>query len=450
MGIETDVTDTRAGAPAAAGTGVRRVAVLLATALADDGRPAAAQPWEGATVLRRLLDQLAGLGVEEVSVIARPGSEAALRPSLGDARLITSIAASEDPSAVAGVASGDDLLVAYADIVIHGSALAGLLAGPTAALVDAGTFLGALKVAAADRAGLSSAAQQLGPITGAPDDDAAAMLVAGLVHSGVVVGERPLRRFFWARPLSGAELGRAARELESRDEERARLDSAVKANDGFFTTFFVSPYSKYVARWAARRRLTPNQVTVASMAVGLAAAAAFATGDRLGLILGAVLVQVAFMLDCVDGQLARYTGTFSSFGAWLDSILDRAKEYAVYAGLAIGAAASGHPVWLLAGAALTLQTVRQTFDLVFVASEGAGNAVSGAAGRALAFSRGLDATRGVTWVKRVLVFPIGERLAAISLTAALFTPRTTFFVLLAYGGFALLYLLAGRLMRSLR
>ena len=40
---------------------------------------------------------------------------------------------------------------------------------------------------------------------------------------------------------------------------------------------------------------------------------------------------------------------------------------------------------------------------------------------------------GVVWVKRVLAFPIGERFAAISLTAALFSPRTTFIVLIVWG-----------------
>ena len=54
------------------------------------------------------------------------------------------------------------------------------------------------------------------------------------------------------------------------------------------------------------------------------------------------------------------------------------------------------------------------------------------------------------WIKRMLPFPIGERFAAISITAALFTPRTTFVVLLAWGGVAALYGLAGRLLRSLR
>jgi phosphatidylglycerophosphate synthase len=250
-------------------------------------------------------------------------------------------------------------------------------------------------------------------------------------------------------------------------EEKARLDAAVKATDGFFTTFFVSPYSKYIARWAAHRGLTPNQVTTASLAIGLAAAAAFATGSRTGLVAGAVLLQVAFTADCVDGQLARYTSNFTRLGAWLDSIFDRTKEYAVYAGLAIGAAHHGDPVWLLAGAALTLQTVRHAADFSYLVLEERAAAVVSrrpavvpvaAVGPprgavpprgTLAAWRRLDATPGVAWVKRLLVFPIGERFATISITAALFTPRTTFVVVLAWGGFAALYSLAGRLLRSL-
>jgi len=219
------------------------------------------------------------------------------------------------------------------------------------------------------------------------------------------------------------------------DPERARLDAAVKANDGFFTTFFVSPYSKYVARWAARRGLRPNQVTAASLALGALAAAAFADGRRWGLVAGALLLQVAFTTDCVDGQLARYTENFSDFGAWLDATFDRLKEYLVYAGLGIGAARAGAPVWALAGAALTLQTARHMVIFSWVPpvppTPPERGARVGSAG----------------WLRRMAVFPIGERFAAISLTAALFTPRTTFIVLLAWGGFAALWEIAGRARR---
>jgi hypothetical protein len=50
----------------------------------------------------------------------------------------------------------------------------------------------------------------------------------------------------------------------------------------------------------------------------------------------------------------------------------------------------------------------------------------------------------------MLPFPIGERFAAISITAALFSPRTTFIVLIVWGGVATAYTLAGRLLRSFR
>jgi hypothetical protein len=62
-----------------------------------------------------------------------------------------------------------------------------------------------------------------------------------------------------------------------------------------------------------------------------------------------------------------------------------------------------------------------------------------------------DANPGaVAWIKRIVAFPIGERFAAISITAAIWSPHTTFVVLLAWGGFAALYGTTGRILRSRR
>jgi hypothetical protein len=52
------------------------------------------------------------------------------------------------------------------------------------------------------------------------------------------------------------------------------------------------------------------------------------------------------------------------------------------------------------------------------------------------------------WAKRILVLPIGERFALISITAAVTTPKTTFLWLLAWGGVAAAYMITGRLLRS--
>jgi Family of unknown function (DUF5941) len=62
----------------------------------------------------------------------------------------------------------------------------------------------------------------------------------------------------------------------------------------------------------------------------------------------------------------------------------------------------------------------------------------------------IDRAPGVRWIKKMIAFPIGERFAAIAITAALFTPRVTFIVLLSWGGVAALYTQTGRVLRSLR
>jgi phosphatidylglycerophosphate synthase len=330
-------------------------------------------------------------------------------------------------------------------------------------------------------------------------DDAGAMLVVGLVRSGVHVSSSYLRNFFYARPRSPEELAEAQAELAELDEDAVLLDAAVKGADGFFTTYFVSPYSKYIARFAARRGWTPNVVTTISMAIGAGATAAFALGSRAGLIAGAVLLQAAFTMDCVDGQLARYTRQFSKLGAWLDSIFDRGKEYLVYAGLAIGSTRGfGVDVWTLACAAIALQTARHMVDFSYAAgrheaiaalplrdlaepderdgppaaaaeteaeAQAAEGELPGPAERAeppeperrglrgiaaagVRFITRLEKRPATRWAKRIVALPIGERFALISITAALFTPRTTFIALLAWGGFAACYSVGGRVMRS--
>ena len=241
----------------------------------------------------------------------------------------------------------------------------------------------------------------------------------------------------------------------------ARMDAAVKDEDGFYATFLVSSWSPHIVRWAAGRRITPNQVTAVSIALAVAAAAAFATGMRPGLVIGAVLVQAAFVADCVDGQLARYTAAGTPLGAWLDAVSDRGKELLVYAGLALGGAQAGEPdIWLLASCALALQALRHQADFAYAARHGSADGAREAdAGGAVGAGRQVGAAGVRTaamlerswlrWVKRIVVLPIGERFALISVTAAVGGPRTTFIVLLGWGAVAAVYMVSGRVLRSL-
>ena len=239
----------------------------------------------------------------------------------------------------------------------------------------------------------------------------------------------------------------ALAETAAVDEEKVRLRTAVKARDGFFTTFCISPYSRYIARWCARRGLTPNQVTTASLLTALIAAGCAATGTRPGFVAAGVLLIASFVLDCTDGQLARYSLQYSTLGAWLDATFDRAKEYAYYAGLALGAAnADGDDVWALALGAMVLQTCRHVVDFSF---NEANHDATGNSSPTAALSDRLNSVGWTVWVRRMIVLPIGERWAMIAVLTALTTPRITFYVLLIGCALAACYTTAGRVLRSL-
>ncbi|SOE09993.1 Phosphatidylglycerophosphate synthase [Streptomyces sp. 2323.1] len=246
--------------------------------------------------------------------------------------------------------------------------------------------------------------------------------------------------------LTPAQREEARESVAAVDDEAVRLRTAVKSRDGFFTTYGISPYSRYLARWCARRGLTPNQVTTASLVTALIAAGCAATGTRGGFVAAGLLLLFSFVLDCTDGQLARYSLQYSTMGAWLDATFDRAKEYAYYAGLALGAARGGDDVWALALGAMVLMTCRHVVDFSF--NEANHDATANTSPTA-ALSGKLDSVGWTVWVRRMIVLPIGERWAMIAVLTAFTTPRIVFYALLIGCALAACYTTAGRVLRSL-
>ncbi|MFJ6571090.1 CDP-alcohol phosphatidyltransferase family protein [Streptomyces sp. NPDC091292] len=102
-----------------------------------------------------------------------------------------------------------------------------------------------------------------------------------------------------------------------------------KKRDAWWTVLLVDPVATPLVRVTAKwTRITPNQITWAALLLGLVSAGFFAMGDWRWLIVGAVLYHVSFILDCMDGKVARLTGRGSVFGAWLDYIFDRIRVMA--------------------------------------------------------------------------------------------------------------------------
>lgn len=277
-------------------------------------------------------------------------------------------------------------------------------------------------------------------------DSLADRVVAALDTDGVSLYRPELGTLVAVVPADPQARNEARQAVDAVDDEAVRLRTAVKSRDGFFTTYCISPYSRYLARWCARRGLTPNQVTTASLITALIAAGCAATGTRGGFVAAGLLLIFSFVLDCTDGQLARYSLQYSTLGAWLDATFDRAKEYAYYAGLALGAARGGDDVWGLALGAMVLQTCRHVVDFSF--NEANHDATANTSPTA-ALSDKLDSVGWTVWIRRMIVLPIGERWAMIAILTAATTPRITFYALLVGCAFAATYTTAGRVLRSL-
>jgi phosphatidylglycerophosphate synthase len=306
-------------------------------------------------------------------------------------------------------------------------------------------YAGAMCLAPADLPLLAEVADQ-------PD------LLTALLAGGLVPIATPVRLLRAELVTTSAELVAAEAAVAAVDEDAARLRLAVKEKDDFFTTYAVSTWSPVVTKAAARLGLTPSGVTLLSILFAVAAALAFWQASRPAMIGGAVLLYLGFVLDCVDGQLARYTRTFGAFGGWLDTMADRVKEYAVYAGLAAGAERIGLPyAWPLAITAILLQTVRHMTDTWYgalhdeAAARPRPQAASGVGARLSAASTKVQGDTGSAayWLKRIVVFPIGERWALIAILAAVGNGRVALAVVVGWGLLAAAYTLALRSLRSL-
>ena len=101
--------------------------------------------------------------------------------------------------------------------------------------------------------------------------------------------------------------------------------------DGIVSQHINRKFSRPLARFlASHTRASPNQVTVLSFAVAVLSGLAFFSFQP---ILGGILAQLSSILDGVDGDLAFLTNKISTFGGFLDSVLDRYGDFLILGGM---------------------------------------------------------------------------------------------------------------------
>lgn len=137
---------------------------------------------------------------------------------------------------------------------------------------------------------------------------------------------------------------------------------------------YMREISLRVDRHLVNTRVTPNQLTYVMTLAGVLAAPALLVPGIAGALLGVLMVQLYLLLDCVDGEVARWKQQFSIGGVYLDRVGAYLCDAAVLVGFGLRAAdpwGEGSVDWLWAFlgtlAALGAVLIKAETDLVGVA-----------------------------------------------------------------------------------
>lgn len=108
--------------------------------------------------------------------------------------------------------------------------------------------------------------------------------------------------------------------------------ASMKKRDIFWNTYVARPAAAALVFILAKTPITPNQVSFLGALVFLGVMACLAFWHHpWSMVVAAVILQLSYILDCADGQLARLTGQTSPVGAYLDFLIDEFKALGLVA-----------------------------------------------------------------------------------------------------------------------
>ena len=393
------------------------------------------------TKVREILDSFKALDsdlllLDQNSIIAQPHLE-----------LLTDYPRSASVALVATQKNGDTL--------VRQNRIASASSSSHKVTIGNRNFAGAIRISQRQRDEVIKALE--GAANANLSGNAIDLILVALTRARVQVDAAELWAAPYARSSDDLVRENIKSELANLNMGKLRLKMANRANDGFYSVFFLRKFSKLLTWLAVRVNATPNQVTLISFAVGLYSAFCFTKGTFSQTLLGAFLLQLSIIVDCVDGELARYTRKFSKLGAWLDAVTDRVKEYMVFLGLAIGAEKSGQDLWIPALVMMLIQTFRHLSDYNFARS-----IKQRAEEQFIApidFSADFDGIipserepkgRLRYWLGKIIQFPIGERWLVISASAVIGGASFTFTVMPILAFISALVVFRGRTIRTLK
>jgi len=131
----------------------------------------------------------------------------------------------------------------------------------------------------------------------------------------------------------------------------------------YYAIYVTHFFSIRIVRFLYNKSITPNQITVLSIILSFVSAFSFSLGSNISCFVGAILLELFYIFDAVDGQLARAKDLSSHGGKYLDVFCNFLVPPVVLFGVGIGALKTGYTsfvfysLWLGCYAVLILQVV---------------------------------------------------------------------------------------------
>ncbi len=129
------------------------------------------------------------------------------------------------------------------------------------------------------------------------------------------------------------------------DKKLKKLWATKSKNDEWWSSFVTAPLAIF-ANWVVVdwKWLTPNLITLFSFITALLSATLIIIGGQVNFYIAAGLINISYIFDCMDGQMARYRGTTSRLGDYFDRVTDFIQIFLWFSAIAYAAFLQTHSI----------------------------------------------------------------------------------------------------------
>ncbi|MHC4308012.1 MAG: CDP-alcohol phosphatidyltransferase family protein [Planctomycetota bacterium] len=116
-------------------------------------------------------------------------------------------------------------------------------------------------------------------------------------------------------------------------EKKIEQPSGTSLDSPIIDRYIIRKISGFITGFLVRTPVTPNQVTVISLILGLIAAVIFSFGGHTHTITAGLIFFLCIVFDQCDGEVARIKNMETEFGRSFDIIVDSIVSAAIVAGI---------------------------------------------------------------------------------------------------------------------